>query len=73
MAEWDVSSINPKVTFIGSKGFSGGRSEQCRASDPMAVVKGIGTGSLPSRSWAIANPTASPVAALSTYPSTPVI
>ena len=38
MGECDVSSINPKVTFIGSKGFSGGRSEQWRAREPIAVV-----------------------------------
>jgi hypothetical protein len=38
IGEWDVSSIRPKVTFIGSKGLSAGRSEQCRASDPIALV-----------------------------------
>jgi hypothetical protein len=38
IGECDVSSISPNVTFIGSNGFSGGRSEQCRARDPIAVV-----------------------------------
>jgi hypothetical protein len=38
MGECDVSSISPKVTFIGSNFCSGGRSEQWRASEPIAVV-----------------------------------
>ena len=35
-----MSSIRPNVTFIGSKVFVAGRSEQCRASDPIAVAYG---------------------------------
>ena len=61
------------MTFIGSKGWSTGRSEQWRASEPIAVSYGSGSGSRPSSSCASVIPTASPVAALSTYPSTPVI
>ena len=64
--ECDVSSIRPNVTFMGSNFSDGGLSEQWRASEPIAVVYGIGTGSRPSRTCAIARPTASPVAALST-------
>ena len=39
--EWELSSINPNVTFIGSNFSDGGRSEQCLASDPMAVVDAL--------------------------------
>ena len=42
--ECDVSSIRPNVTFMGSNFSDGGLSEQWRASDPIAVVYGIGNG-----------------------------
>lgn len=62
----------PKFTFIGWKLFASAPPVMCVTSAPIAVSGGGGGRSRPRISAAAIRPARSPMAALSTYPSTPV-
>ena len=62
----------PKLMFIGWNWVTDSL-EMYSASAPMAISRGKSTGDCPFRRRAVSIPTRKPLAADSTYPSTPVI